>query len=462
MGNNDTVNNRKFSYVFDNAGDYSAGLTVQSKSGCIATTKAQFHAVVYAFPKANINAISEACKDQLLKLTPSVNSQDSIAYLLWNLGNGLKTKDSLVHVQYYVDGEYTVKLLIATVNHCFDSAYKQITIHPVPVVTLPAEPTICKGDSVQLRANGAMNYIWKDQYEKMICNGCSIPTVKPINSIGYKVIGYNEYGCSEINTINVRVIQPLKMLASPGDTICAGDSRQLFATGAANYTWIPETGLSNKNAATPIARPLVTTTYQVIGKDNFKCFTDTAEVKIVVGYPTPITLGKDTVIMAGSTLQLTAQAARPDIRKWRWSGVPGLSCLNCPEPQVRLSQDACISCVAINRYGCPSSDTICIRTFCAATEVFIPNTFTPDGDGINDLLMVQGKGIKMVKSFRIFNRWGEVVFEKTNFSPGDPAYAWDGKVRGVAASPDVFVYVCEVICEKGLPSIFKGNVAIIK
>ena len=76
--------------------------------------------------------------------------------------------------------------------------------------------------------------------------------------------------------------------------------------------------------------------------------------------------------------------------------------------------------------------------------------------------MVQGTGIKQVKSFRIFNRWGEVVFEKLNFSPGDPAFAWDGKIRGKLAPPDVFVYVCEVICEKGYPSIFKGNVAILK
>jgi hypothetical protein len=78
------------------------------------------------------------------------------------------------------------------------------------------------------------------------------------------------------------------------------------------------------------------------------------------------------------------------------------------------------------------------------------------------VLIVQGKGIKMVKSFRIFSRWGELVFEKSNFSPGDASAGWDGKIRGIPASPDVFVYMCEVICEKGIPSMFKGNVAIIK
>jgi gliding motility-associated-like protein len=94
--------------------------------------------------------------------------------------------------------------------------------------------------------------------------------------------------------------------------------------------------------------------------------------------------------------------------------------------------------------------------------VFIPNAFTPDGDGVNDMLFVQGKGIKIVKTFRIFNRWGELIFEKNNFSPGDERSGWDGKIRGIPAPPDVFVYMCEVVCEKGIPFMFKGNVAIIK
>jgi hypothetical protein len=68
----------------------------------------------------------------------------------------------------------------------------------------------------------------------------------------------------------------------------------------------------------------------------------------------------------------------------------------------------------------------------------------------------------MIKSFRVFSRWGEIVFEKENFLPGDALSSWDGKVRGKAATPDIFVYICEILCEKGLPATFKGNVAILK
>ena len=75
--------------------------------------------------------------------------------------------------------------------------------------------------------------------------------------------------------------------------------------------------------------------------------------------------------------------------------------------------------------------------------------------------MVRGKGMT-VKSFRIFNRWGELVFEKENFYPNDPKYGWDGKVRGVPATPDVFVYTAEVFCDNGVVYTYKGNTTILK
>ena len=458
----DTIlqNNATLSFTTD--GERKMALSVESNTGCTHTTEAIYKVVVYEFPKANINAIADACKSQLFQVSSDVNSKDSIAFILWNLGNGSRPRDSVVSVQYMSDGNYTLKLTVATVNRCFDSAYKQIAIHPIPVVKIDAKPIICRGEEATLTANGAVNYIWTDQDNKLICDGCSITKVRPMQNSSYKVIGYSQYGCSQITTTDVRVIQPLKMIASLNDTICVGQSRQLFAKGAASYSWYPETGLSNKNAASPVAKPLVTTTYQVVGKDNYSCFSDSAEVRITVGNPTRIHIGNDTTVTAGGTYQLNAKAEAQDIRKWYWSGPVDFSCKTCPTPQVKVSNDATIFCLAINAYGCTSTDTLNIKTFCPSTDVFIPNAFSPDGDGVNDVLMVQGKGIKMIKSFRIFNRWGEIVFEKTNFLPGDPAYAWDGKIRGKSAPPDVFVYVCEVICEKGIPSIFKGNTAVLK
>ncbi len=462
--NMDTINKNDLTISYNTEGPKDISLQIESNTGCIQTTKALYNVIIYNIPKANINAIADACKSQMVQVTSKVNSQDSIANLLWNLGNGTRRQDSVITVQYIQDGKYTIQLTVETINHCYDSTYKQLVVHALPEITVSNTPVICKGDSIVLSASGAVKFIWTDNNNTIVCDGCITTKVKPLVNQQFRVIGYNEYGCSQIKTTQVRVVQPLKLQSIQGDTLCVGQSTQLFVSGASAYIWYPETGLSNKTASSPIAKPLISTIYHVVGKDDFSCFSDTAEVKVIVGNATPIDIGKDTVISAGTVYRLTTNISSQsnEIKKWNWSSNLELSCKNCPSPTVRVSNDATISLMAINRFGCTSTDTIRLQTFCPATEIFIPNAFTPDGDGINDKLIVQGKGVKMIRYLKIFNRWGEVVFEKTNFLPGDAANAWDGRVRGKPASPDVFVYMCEVICEKGLPTIFKGNVAILK
>ncbi len=464
----DTVYQKENSIRFTSEGTYTMNLSVVSNLGCVNTLQAQFLVNVFEFPQVDIDAIRDVCKGQLTQLAPIVNSKDTIAMLLWNLGNGTRSTDSLIAVRYLIDGQYTVRLTATTVNNCFDSAYKAMTVHPLPVINITPNSTICKGDSIRLIASGARHYIWFDQLNNITATGTDANIVRPTGTTTVRVIGYDEHGCSEIKSTSIRVIQPLKMFAAQGDTLCIGESKQLIATGASSYRWYPETGLNNTQVANPVARPVETTVYNVIGKDAYNCFTDTAQIKVVVGRPTPINIGRDTIITAGTSLQLRVlstnaiNGGNDQIKKWRWGGDVSISCPTCPTPEVKLSNDACISCTVVNNYGCVSTDTICIKTLCPATELFVPNAFSPDGDGINDVLLVQGKGIKLIKSFRIYNRWGQLVFEKANFSPGDPAYAWNGTAFGKAVTPDVFVYVSEVICEKGLPTIFKGNITILK
>jgi gliding motility-associated-like protein len=458
----DSATSKNYTLAFTSETSEKTTLAVQSITGCTDTISALHDVVVYQFPKVNINAVSEICKSQLLRISPDVSSQDSIAFMLWNLGNGTKANDPFVNVQYVEDGYYTVRLTVATVNRCFDSAYKQIMVHPIPDILISSNPIVCKGDSTTLTASGAKSYIWTDQNNNIICNGCTSTRVKPTYNTQYRVVGYSEYGCSQVKATDVRVIPALKMLAIKGDTLCIGEAAQLHASGAANYNWYPAAGLNSTSIASPVANPATTTVYHVIGKDEFNCFIDTAEIRVAVGVPTPLNIGKDTVITAGTVFQFNPSPASQDIRKWIWKSPVELSCRNCPAPQARISNDVDITLTVINAYGCVSNDTISIKTFCGATELFVPNAFSPDGDGINDVLLVQGKGVKMVKSFKIFSRWGELVFERSNFVPGDRSAAWDGKIRGNPAPPDVFVYIAEVICEKGLPSSFKGNVAILK
>jgi gliding motility-associated-like protein len=235
------------------------------------------------------------------------------------------------------------------------------------------------------------------------------------------------------------------------DSICIGQSTQILVTGGATYSWSPSSSISDPTSGNPVFNPSVTTVYRVIGFDGKNCFTDTAFVTIAVGgYPT-VDLGPDQVLPTGTLYPLKSTITNGPISKWEWTPNRNLNCDDCAEPIATVKTNTSYIVKVTSAYGCSATDTIAIKAFCVNTQVYIPNAFTPDADGLNDKLIVRGSGIQTVKYFRIFNRWGELVFERSNFAPNDPSFGWDGKVRGN-----------DVICDDGSPYVYKGNVSLLK
>jgi gliding motility-associated-like protein len=98
----------------------------------------------------------------------------------------------------------------------------------------------------------------------------------------------------------------------------------------------------------------------------------------------------------------------------------------------------------------------------ARADVFVPNAFSPNGDGVNDVFYPRGTGIFRVRNLRIFNRWGEVVFERSGFQANDPTSGWDGRSRGTRLNPDTYVYVMEIIADNSTSQVFKGDVTMLQ
>jgi gliding motility-associated-like protein len=335
-----------------------------------------------------------------------------------------------------------------------------LIINPTPAVIASNNASICLGGTAQLSATGAAQYTWLP-VDYLSCANCANPVSKPVDSIIYKVKGTSLFGCVAFDSVLLSVVKPFKMQVLPGDTLCLGESLNLSASKANSYLWSPAGGLNRTNIANPIARPSVTTTYKVIGFDGNNCFTDSAYVSIIVGPKPTVNLGSNRTLATGTALTLNAVTQGGPIISWLWTPPTDLSCNNCPSPTTIVKNNSFYSVLVTNDFGCTATDTIFINSICKSAQVFIPNAFTPDGDGLNDVLMVRGKGVT-IKSFRIFNRWGELVFEKENFYPNDLKYGWDGKVRGVPATPDVFVYTAEVFCDNGVVYTYKGNTTILK
>jgi gliding motility-associated-like protein len=380
----------------------------------------------------------------------------------WSFGDGNTSLVTSPTHNYTGAGTYTVKMIATASTGCKDSVSHPVTIDPTPVVIAGIDRFICRGNSVQLQVTGAQIYDWTPALG-LDCTDCPGPIASPLNSTTYIVRGANSFGCPANDTIAVTVHQPIDINVSPDRIICDRETVNLQVTGtAATYIWSPAQGLSNASIPNPVATPTISTQYRVIGYDGHNCFTDTGYVNITVNPVPSIELGPNQTLATGTLFTINPVVQNGPIIQWEWTPATNLSCNNCPVPVATVKKDITYHAFIRNIYNCTAIDSVTIHTFCEGSQVFIPNAFTPDGDGVNDILMVRAKGVETVRSFRIFTRWGELVFEKTNFPPNTPAFGWDGKIKGKTGAAEVYVYTAEVTCDNLQTYTYKGNISILK
>jgi len=197
------------------------------------------------------------------------------------------------------------------------------------------------------------------------------------------------------------------------------------------------------------------------------------ETEVTVSEPDPLDLSiglnleADESLFFGDSLILNANTFVPgnQIDTFFWNQPELIRCEDedCFEGVVNnLFDPTSFTGTLIDTSGCTVSTTVAI-TIEKVREIFIPNSFSPNGDGTNDIFFINGgRGIAQVNSFQVFNRWGEVVFSDANFQPNDPERGWNGLFRGQAVNPAVFVYVAEIAFVDGLEELFSGDVTVIK
>ncbi len=198
------------------------------------------------------------------------------------------------------------------------------------------------------------------------------------------------------------------------------------------------------------------TTY---AQNSTGCRDTTVQTIYVNPLPT-VTMPSQLTITSGTPVTIPATYS-PNVTNWIWSPSGGLSCANCPTPDAGPKFNTTYQVFFTDNNGCSNLGTIVVSVICKDANLFMPNTFSPNRDGSNDIFYPRGKGIERVKTLRIFNRWGEVVFERNNFQPNDAAAGWDGTYKGQKPQSDVYVYQVEVFCENGDTIKLNGNVSLI-
>jgi gliding motility-associated-like protein len=336
--------------------------------------------------------------------------------------------------------------------NCSNSATVTLYVHSLPNADAGPNQMACAGVPLQLAASGGIFYNWEP------ATGLSDPDISnPFatvsSDITYTVTVTDAYNCSNKDSVSLAIAPPLNASVSGDTTICAGTSAQLFAAGGSSYLWQPTTGLDNPASASPLASPGITTQYTVFISDNM-CDTDTFTTVVHV-HPLPaVDAGADANVLSGAPYQIYASAADGT---YQWAPENGLSCNSCLNPAATIFETTTYTLTVTTPPGCSSSDEITLTVICSESAVYVPNAFTPNDNGHNDVLYVRILGDVDLHYFHVYDRWGQLIFETNNQNEG-----WDGTYNNKPMMPGAYLYEWEAVCSGG--EVFKkqGNVTLLR
>lgn len=324
-------------------------------------------------------------------------------------------------------------------------------------VTLNAgnDTTICLNDGFLLRTSGdALTYNWTPA-TYLDNDSIKNPFSKPLQSTTYTVTG-NIGKCQAQSTVTVNVVPPPVANAGPDAAVCFGNDIQLSATGGSKYNWSPGIFLSNTQIANPVVqRPLVNRQYIVSITDTLGCpkvITDTVIITVIPllrvdAGPSDTSIVEDEVLLLNATGALNYQ----------WSPVTWLNNAAISKPVARPLSGITYTVTGTDANGCIGSDSIRVRIFKIDPDMYVPTAFTPNGDGLNDLARPIMIGMKSLTYFKIFNRFGELVYSTSEIGKG-----WDGVYKGKAQATATFVWVAEGVTYKNQVRKMKGNLVLIR
>lgn len=339
---------------------------------------------------------------------------------------------------YYVD--------ITTPEGCLITDTTKVHVdQDIPYPNLADLVHVCYGESIQIAAGGATSYLWSPDYN-ISSTTVYNPYVSPLVDTSYAVTFTNACG-SSYDTVDVDVIEIFGTI-SPDTTICPEGTAVLSATGGVSYLWSPSLHLSDKNDSITNANPHSDTQYSVLIIDEYGC-EQTLYTNVFL-YDTPqIIVSPAVYAVAGDTTSIWAQANG----SIEWSPVYNIGCIMCDQTTVWPEQEYIYTATVTDDNGCKNSGIVPIYL---DPLLYIPNTFTPNGDRFNNTFFAQGVNILEFEML-IFNRWGELI--KTMSSLED---SWDGSYNGSMVKDDVYIWQVRYVDLKEDVHTLRGHVTVLK
>lgn len=377
----------------------------------------------------------------------------------WNDGQGYQGENSIFNI---ASGNFIIDVLDA--NLCRGRFNLSVVPPPLLEVALDSVPVSCFGEqdgeahAMATGGTGDYHYIWDDPSSQ------NSPYALDLAAGTYHITVTDDNGCLAYDSIEVTHPNELfidNILTTP--TICYGyaDGSLLAVASGGNPPYLYSLNGTNFQEA-PLFDGIKAGTYTVYIKDTLGCV---AQRQAMVDQPEKLVVDieKDTLVTLGQQVQLfTTVYPTGWPVTYLWSQGASLDCVDCPNPIVLPLNGSYYAVTITDEAGCWARDSVRVRVR-KDYPIFVPNVFTPNADGNNDAFTIfGGPAVRNVRSLRVFNRWGALVYEGKDLPLNSPTDGWDGIWNGKPMPPDVYAYYLEVEYIDSEVVLFKGDVTLVR
>lgn len=457
-------------YTYDKPGIYNILFITTTPNGCVDSCSQN---VVINGPIADIY-VSDTLTCIGNKIDFKIVNTQNVSEFLWVLGDGASsTQNSFSYTYNYYppNGFVIVVLKLYSINNndtCQVFLQKKIYIdNVIPDFSILDEQNNVVSENCS-PLNSILHSNSQNESERTwFINGQQlgnnqnenysfVNNTQNIKEFSVKLFSFSPIGCLDSLSKNITILPVPNLVVSKDITICPNDSIKIFANGALNYSWSPNYNISDTTIPNPTVYPLETTNYEIYGTNQYNCLsTNNIIVSVQENVFSDIT-NTEIKINAGECFDFDLLSSQ-DNAIYSWTPNYNISCIDCQNPSICPLQDTTYFLTISDSLQCFINNYSIFFNVRQIFTIDVPTAFTPLSDDGNNIVYVRGYGIKKLKYFRIFNRWGEEVFYTDNINIG-----WDGKYKGVIQNIDNYAFMVEAEMYNGSIALKKGIIMLIK
>jgi len=445
----DTSKIKTPNYTYADSGSYQVKLIVGSSLGCVdSITKT---VVINNSPVINLIP-----RDTLICFIDTLQLKtNNTGSFIWTPNYNIS---SLISPNPFVSPKVPTTYFLTFTDAFGCSNRDSVFVDVKTSVTVNAgnDTAICRTDGLIINTTGTgLRHIWTPALY-LNSDTAKRPFANPLDPvITYKVVA-NIGKCKDSSTVTITTL-PYPLAKAGRDTsVCFGSTAFLTASGGISYQWTPATFLSATNIANPtVLNPTITTQYIVAVSDVVGCLKPAYDTVIVNVDPQllPNAGPSDTTVVLGEPLFLNGSGGQTYLwQPSRWLSNPGIA-----NPVALPEDNITYQLLVTSISGCQASDSIRIKLYKVPPSFYVPTGFTPNFDGKNDIIKPILLGMKSLNYFRVFDRWGKLMFSTSQKGAG-----WDGTFKGNPQDPGTYVWMASGATFTGEVIVRKGYVVLIR